>query len=143
MRFFVYKSLFFETQNVFWDTEKLFLTFSEVKGGRPNCGSTNSTSSNNNRKSTNNKPHKQQQVVVTATQFSTKTQENIESSNGNSTTNILEGQKRTKIGFSTVGDLKAPAAAATKQQKQQQKNRKQQPRTARKTAHTTRKASIK
>ena len=31
----------------------------------------------------------------------------------NSNTNILQGQKRAKIGFSTVGDLKAPAAAAT------------------------------
>ena len=73
---------------------------------------TNKKSSNNNRKSTINKPHKQQQHSST---------NNITSSK-----NILEGQKRAKIGFSMVGDLEAPAAAAaTKQQKQQ----KQQQRT--------------
>ena len=77
---------------------------------------------------TNNSKSKTVQAVVqTATQFSTKPQENTESSNGNSTTNILKGQKRAKIGFSTVGDLTAPAAAAaTKQQKRQQKMAKQQ-----------------
>ena len=62
---------------------------------------------------------------------------------------ILEGQKRAQIGFSTVGDLKAPAAATKQQQssskdssnsrkQQQQKQHKQQGK-----QHTTRKASSK
>ena len=77
---------------------------------------TRKKSSNTNRKSTNNKPHKQQLVVQTAAQMEI------------SSTNILEGQKRAKIGFSTVGDLIAPAAAATKQKQQyKQKDRSGKP----------------
>ena len=62
---------------------------------------------------------------------------------------ILEGQKRAPIGFSTVGDLKAPAAAGSSskdsskdsgnsKKQQQQKQHKQQEK-----QHTTRKASSK
>ena len=83
----------------------------------------NEKSSNNNRRSTNNKPHKQQQVAQTAAQI-VPNSNNSSTNNIISSKNILEGQKRAMIGFSTVGDLEAPAAAAATKQQQSSKNSK-------------------
>ena len=136
---------------------------------RPKSGSKSRT---NNRKSkTVHKQKKQQQQekhkeqaakaaaanCTNSSTYGTKQQQHSSTNNIISSKNILEGQKRAKIGFSTVSDLEAPATAAkaaakktgsssnksnttnnSKPQKRQQKQHQQIEK-----QHTTRKASIK
>ena len=95
------------------------------------------SASRNQKRTNNNKPHKKQQTAraaasCTNSSNSTKQQQHSSTNSRMSGKNI---QMRSKIGFSTVSDLQAPAApAATKQQKEHEQQEKQ---------HTTRKASIK